>query len=137
MTLTSNATYYGATALYSCNTNYVLVGVSRRLCLENGTWSSEEPICRGNTATCVGKKLEIKECVGVSEIQCQAPDTIEGVTFKVSTHSIGGVAYYSCPRGFIMNGNSTRVCVHKGVWSGRAPGCSGKNNLSSKNFSTK
>lgn len=47
VTLTSNATYYGALALYSCDNNYELDGVSRRLCLENGTWSSEAPVCGG------------------------------------------------------------------------------------------
>lgn len=48
VTLTSNATYYGALALYACEKNFELDGVSRRLCLENGTWSSDPPNCRGN-----------------------------------------------------------------------------------------
>lgn len=49
VTLPSNATYYGALALYACDPNFELDGVSRRLCLENGTWSSDAPICRGTT----------------------------------------------------------------------------------------
>lgn len=48
VTLASNATYYGAIALYACNHNFELDGVSRRLCQENGTWSSDSPTCRGN-----------------------------------------------------------------------------------------
>lgn len=47
LTLPANATYYGAPALYSCLPNFELVGVSRRLCLENGTWSGDEPTCNG------------------------------------------------------------------------------------------
>lgn len=47
-TLTSNATYYGAAALYECDGNFELDGFARRLCLENGTWSSDTPVCRGN-----------------------------------------------------------------------------------------
>lgn len=47
-TLTSNATYYGAAALYECDGNFELDGFARRLCLENATWSSDTPICRGN-----------------------------------------------------------------------------------------
>lgn len=47
VTLASNATYYGALALYSCDNNFELDGVSRRLCLENGTWSSDTPACKG------------------------------------------------------------------------------------------
>ncbi|XP_049819209.1 sushi, von Willebrand factor type A, EGF and pentraxin domain-containing protein 1 [Aethina tumida] len=103
VTLPSNASYYGALALYSCDPNFELDGVSRRLCLENGTWSSDSPACR--------------------EIQCKDPDALEGVTFKVSTRSVGGVAQYSCPRGHNMHGNSTRICLKKGVWSGSAPTC--------------
>jgi len=46
-TLTSNATYYGAAALYECDGNFELDGFARRLCLENSTWSSDTPVCRG------------------------------------------------------------------------------------------
>ncbi|XP_018565850.1 sushi, von Willebrand factor type A, EGF and pentraxin domain-containing protein 1 [Anoplophora glabripennis] len=101
--LPSNATYYGALALYACHPNFELDGVSRRLCLENGTWSSDAPRCR--------------------EIQCKEPDAIEGVNYKVSTLSVGGVAQYRCPRGHSMQGNSTRICLKTGSWSGIAPIC--------------
>lgn len=53
-TLTSNATYYGAAALYECDGNFELDGFARRLCLENGTWSSDTPICKGN---CLDKNI--------------------------------------------------------------------------------
>lgn len=62
----------------------------------------------------------------ISEVQCKDPDAIEGVLFKVSTHSVGGVAVYSCPRGHIMQGNSTRVCMKSGLWRGQAPSCTCK-----------
>lgn len=50
VTLASNATYYGALALYACEPNFELDGVSRRLCLENGTWSLDAPVCRGTSS---------------------------------------------------------------------------------------
>lgn len=50
--LPSNATYYGVLALYSCNENFELHGVSRRLCQENGTWSSTLPQCKGKLTDC-------------------------------------------------------------------------------------
>ncbi|KAI4469517.1 complement component-related sushi domain-containing [Holotrichia oblita] len=103
VTLASNATYYGALALYSCEANFERDGVSRRLCLENGTWSSDVPVCK--------------------EIQCKAPDSIEDMKVQVSTHSVGGVAHYSCPKGHVMQGNSTRICLMDGIWTGRAPIC--------------
>ncbi|KAF5269538.1 hypothetical protein FQA39_LY08727 [Lamprigera yunnana] len=104
ISLVSNATYYGALALYSCEPNFELDGVSRRLCLENGTWSSDSPFC--------------------VEIQCKDPDSLEGIQVQVSTHSVGGIAHYLCPRGHVMQGNSTRVCLKKGTWTGQSPTCS-------------
>lgn len=45
--LASNVTYYGSAVLYDCDENYELDGFPRRICLENGTWSSETPSCKG------------------------------------------------------------------------------------------
>lgn len=58
-----------------------------------------------------------------SEIQCRDPDAFEGVLFKVSTHSVGGIAHYSCPRGHSLQGNSSRVCLKNGAWDGKTPTC--------------
>ncbi|CAH1169570.1 unnamed protein product [Phaedon cochleariae] len=102
--LPSNATYYGVLALYNCDPNYELDGVSRRLCQENGTWSSDAAKCR--------------------EIQCKEPELgMEDMTFNVDTFSIGGLAKYRCPKGHVMRGNDTRVCMKKGIWSGGPPTC--------------
>lgn len=51
---------------------------------------------------------------------------------QVSTHSVGGVAHYSCPKGHVMQGNSTRICLKNGIWNGRAPICNRKLFRSSK-----
>lgn len=59
----------------------------------------------------------------VTEIQCKDPDTFANVNYSVSTHSVGGVAQYYCPRGHTMQGNATRICLKKGVWGGQAPSC--------------
>jgi hypothetical protein len=58
-TLASNATYYGAAVLYECDSNFELDGHGRRLCLENGTWSSETPQCKGMSKT---QSLNTKYC---------------------------------------------------------------------------
>lgn len=47
--LATNATYYGAALHYECDEHYELDGHARRLCLENGTWSSEAPVCKGKS----------------------------------------------------------------------------------------
>ncbi|CAG9857786.1 unnamed protein product [Phyllotreta striolata] len=101
--LPSNVTYYGVLALYACRENYELNGVSRRLCQENGTWSSDTPSCR--------------------EIQCKEPEAPNGLIVTVNTYSVGGLVKYQCPRGHTMEGNDTRVCLKRGEWSGNPPLC--------------
>ncbi|XP_063235944.1 sushi, von Willebrand factor type A, EGF and pentraxin domain-containing protein 1 [Bacillus rossius redtenbacheri] len=102
-TLASNATYYGVAVLYECDPHFQLDGHGRRLCLDNGTWSSDTPACR--------------------EILCAEPETTGGVTVEAATRSVGGIAVYSCPRGQYMVGNSTRTCTGKGSWTGAVPSC--------------
>ncbi|XP_067002634.2 P-selectin [Anabrus simplex] len=101
-TLASNATYYGVVVLYECDPNFELDGHGRRLCLDNGTWSSDTPTCR--------------------EVLCGEPEREGNLNVHVTTHSIGGVAHYSCPKGHYMEGNATRSC-QKGGWTGRMPKC--------------
>lgn len=41
-------TVFGATAIFSCNTGYTLVGSRVRECMANGLWSGAEVQCLGN-----------------------------------------------------------------------------------------
>lgn len=61
-----------------------------------------------------------------SEIRCKDPDRIGVLSAQVSTHSVGGVAHYACPRGYYMEGNETRICLQNGSWSGSIPACFGE-----------
>ena len=36
----------GTKAMYTCNYGYILVGSSKRLCQDNGTWAGTEPVCK-------------------------------------------------------------------------------------------
>ncbi len=42
-------TVYGATAIFSCNTGYTLVGSRVRECMSNGLWSGAEVQCLGKS----------------------------------------------------------------------------------------
>jgi len=42
-------TVYGATAIFTCNTGYTLVGSHVRECLANGLWSGAETQCLGKS----------------------------------------------------------------------------------------
>lgn len=107
VTLATNATYYGAAALYECNPNYKLDGVSRRLCTEDGTWSHETPNC--------------------VEITCDEPDITENLIVEAAEKAVGSIAKFKCQRGRIMIGNDTRVCLKNGKWNGKSPTCKRKN----------
>lgn len=60
-----------------------------------------------------------------TEIKCKDPDKVGMASTQISTHSVGGVAHYNCPRGYTMGGNGTRICLQNGSWSGQAPACFG------------
>lgn len=57
------------------------------------------------------------------EIRCKDPDKMGMIATQISTHSVGGVAHYNCPRGYYMEGNETRICLQNGSWSGTSPAC--------------
>lgn len=101
--LATNVTYYGANVLYECDENYKLDGASRRLCLENGTWSHEIPLCK--------------------EITCDEPDLPENLIVDAGVRAVGALATFSCPKGRYLVGNDTRICMKNGRWSGRSPVC--------------
>lgn len=103
MTLATNATYYGAAALYECFDNYKLDGVSRRLCLEDGTWSHEVPACK--------------------EITCDEPDLTDHVLVEPGVRKVGSVVKFNCSKGRYLIGNNTRLCLKNGQWNGRSPTC--------------
>uniref|UniRef100_A0A1A9VUL7 Sushi, von Willebrand factor type A, EGF and pentraxin domain-containing protein 1 n=1 Tax=Glossina austeni TaxID=7395 RepID=A0A1A9VUL7_GLOAU len=103
VTLATNATYYGAAALYECDINFKLDGVSRRLCTEDGTWSHETPKC--------------------IEITCEEPELSENLIMEAGERSIGSLAKFRCQRGRTLFGNDTRVCQKNGKWTGKSPIC--------------
>ena len=44
---TSGGTNYKCTAVYTCDTGYVLNGNIKRTCQEDANWSGSEPTCDG------------------------------------------------------------------------------------------
>ena len=47
LTIQFNRTVIGSTAVYSCSSDYVLVGNSTRVCQTNGNWTGSPPHCKG------------------------------------------------------------------------------------------
>ncbi|XP_053123530.1 CUB and sushi domain-containing protein 2 isoform X5 [Hemicordylus capensis] len=96
-------TIYGATAIFSCNTGYTLVGSRVRECMANGLWSG----------------LEVKCLAG----HCGEPSPIVNGQINGENYSYRGSVVYQCNPGFRLIGMSVRICQQDHHWSGKTPVC--------------
>jgi hypothetical protein len=99
----TTGTTFGATANYSCQTGYVLLGTATRTCQADGTWSGTTPTC--------------------TPIDCYQPAGILNGKVNATYTTWGSIASYTCNSGYSMTGASTRTCQSDGTWSGTLPIC--------------
>lgn len=96
-------TTFNATAKYSCDENYSLVGNTTRTCLGNGSWSGNEPKCLYSW--------------------CPVLTFIQNGAINITNRTENGIASYSCHKGHILVGNSSRICKLGGKWTDEEPVC--------------
>ncbi|XP_070454474.1 CUB and sushi domain-containing protein 1 isoform X2 [Equus przewalskii] len=96
-------TVYGATAIFTCNTGYTLVGSHVRECLANGLWSGSETRCLAG--------------------HCGSPDPIVNGHISGDGFSYRDTVVYQCNPGFRLIGTSVRICLQDHKWSGQTPVC--------------
>ncbi|XP_019508240.1 PREDICTED: CUB and sushi domain-containing protein 1 [Hipposideros armiger] len=96
-------TAYGATAIFTCNTGYTLVGSHVRECLANGLWSGAETRCLAG--------------------HCGSPDPIVNGHISGDGFSYRDTVVYQCSPGFRLVGTSVRICLQDHKWSGQTPVC--------------
>ncbi|XP_022426555.1 CUB and sushi domain-containing protein 1 [Delphinapterus leucas] len=96
-------TVYGATAIFTCNTGYTLVGSHVRECLANGLWSGPETRCLAG--------------------HCGSPDPIVNGHISGDGFSYRDTVVYQCNPGFRLVGTSVRICLQDHKWSGHTPVC--------------
>uniref|UniRef100_A0A8D2K479 CUB and Sushi multiple domains 1 n=1 Tax=Theropithecus gelada TaxID=9565 RepID=A0A8D2K479_THEGE len=96
-------TVYGATAIFTCNTGYTLVGSHVRECLANGLWSGTETRCLAG--------------------HCGSPDPIVNGHISGDGFSYRDTVVYQCNPGFRLVGTSVRICLQDHKWSGQTPVC--------------
>ncbi|NP_444401.2 CUB and sushi domain-containing protein 1 precursor [Mus musculus] len=96
-------TIYGATAIFTCNTGYTLVGSHVRECLANGLWSGSETRCLAG--------------------HCGSPDPIVNGHISGDGFSYRDTVVYQCNPGFRLVGTSVRICLQDHKWSGQTPVC--------------
>ncbi|XP_052796583.1 sushi, von Willebrand factor type A, EGF and pentraxin domain-containing protein 1-like isoform X2 [Mya arenaria] len=93
----------GSEVVYSCDEGFELTGEHKLVCLENGMWNSDPPLCN------------IKSCEEI--------DLFEFGNTLVSGLTYGSTVVYSCNIGYQLTGNSQRTCLHTGSWTGTTPSC--------------
>ncbi|XP_055074905.1 CUB and sushi domain-containing protein 2 [Misgurnus anguillicaudatus] len=96
-------TVYGATAIFSCNTGYTLVGSRVRECMSNGLWSGAEVQCLSG--------------------HCGTPEPIVNGQIIGENYNYRGSVVYQCNPGFRLIGVSVRICEQDHRWSGKTPVC--------------
>lgn len=115
------STLQGATATYTCQPGFDLIGNRLRTCQANGQWSGQDPICRRQSMTTNDYKVTYYVIILVGSCG-QLPNPPNGdVTLTGTTE--GSLAVYTCRRGFTLVGNRQRSCQANGQWSGNQPIC--------------
>ena len=62
----------------------------------------------------------------IANVDCGHPGNIQYGKVNVSEGTkLHARIYYTCDRGYILNGPSYRMCSSHGTWSGREPTCEG------------
>ncbi|XP_035669071.1 P-selectin-like [Branchiostoma floridae] len=104
-TPTTRSNFYTNTITFTCNSGYVLSGVSPLTCRADGTWSNTIPTC--------GRR------------QCPVlTATANGVrTPATGSNFYTDMITFTCDTGYQLNGVSTLTCQADGTWSGNAPTC--------------
>ncbi|XP_060618494.2 sushi, von Willebrand factor type A, EGF and pentraxin domain-containing protein 1 isoform X2 [Anolis sagrei] len=88
---------------YSCGEGFLLEGDQKRVCLANGTWSGNPPVCRA--------------------IQCPVPLKLLHGEISGSEFGFGKSIVYQCDEGYVIQGASSLICQANGFWDKEAPFC--------------
>ena len=122
----SNYSTCGATVTFDCDQCYELEGPRELSCLENETWSGDEPTCTGqfifvlNCAQLVRSEpvLVVKSCPGLA-----TPDSGTKDTNKTAC---GSIVDFSCNECYELKGQKKLSCLPNETWSAEIPVCSRK-----------
>ena len=81
------------------------------------------------TVTAAGGQVQVVDGRGTAQVVivdgCGPLPPPDNGNVDVPITTVGSVATYSCDNGFLVSGNSQRICQMDGFWSGSAPTCSG------------
>uniref|UniRef100_A0A8D0VCL2 CUB and Sushi multiple domains 3 n=1 Tax=Sus scrofa TaxID=9823 RepID=A0A8D0VCL2_PIG len=98
---------YQSEVSFSCNSPFILVGSSTRICQADGTWSGSSPHCIEPTRT-----------------SCDNPGVPRhGSQNNTFGFQVGSVVQFHCKKGHLLQGSTTRTCLPDLTWSGIQPEC--------------
>uniref|UniRef100_A0A8C9NBQ1 Sushi, von Willebrand factor type A, EGF and pentraxin domain-containing protein 1 n=1 Tax=Serinus canaria TaxID=9135 RepID=A0A8C9NBQ1_SERCA len=136
--------FAGSTITYHCNSGYYLLGDSRMLCLDNGSWNSISPSCLDVDECAVGSDCDdhasclntngsyVCTCIPpytgdgkkcAEPVKCHNPGNPEHGHLHGDTYSVGSQVTFSCKEGFQLTGATKLTCMESGEWSHPTPYC--------------
>ncbi|NXV57103.1 SVEP1 protein, partial [Molothrus ater] len=136
--------FAGSTITYHCNSGYYLLGDSRMLCLDNGSWNSISPSCLDVDECAVGSDCDkhasclntngsyVCTCIPpytgdgkkcAEPVKCHNPGNPEHGHLHGDTYSVGSQVTFSCKEGFQLTGAMKLTCMESGEWSHPTPYC--------------
>lgn len=75
---------YGATAIFSCNSGYTLVGSRVRECMANGLWSGSDVRCLGESPPPPGLSHRPVPPLNGGELSKARLQSLNGITFPMA-----------------------------------------------------
>ena len=102
-----NGTTYGAFAEYTCFSGMVIAGRAVSMCQMDGTWQS----------------LDDTSCVLQN---CGEPVMKEHGKFFGFKFTVESLIFYTCEKGYILEGATLAFCLKDGKWSNPSPVCNRK-----------
>ncbi|XP_061487863.1 sushi, von Willebrand factor type A, EGF and pentraxin domain-containing protein 1 isoform X2 [Rhineura floridana] len=136
--------FAGSTITYQCNSGYYLLGDSRMLCTDSGSWSVISPSCLDVDECAVGSDCDshasclntngsyICTCIHpytgdgkkcAEPVKCKRPGDPEHGHSHGVNYSVGSEISFSCDKGYQLKGVNKVTCLELGEWNHLIPYC--------------